>query len=988
VAATILEKLNLQLKKIQILKNDNHDNSYRFKSHLFMDGITNQVKNLLEEFAEDLYVYFFILNENQYQEFYSLFSGPNRLRLLKNLEDRDLSAILRHQKNYYKKSLLDVLTRNKENLEKGNTILNLDVIINCTPSENTSSYHFISFVDRAPSASTTQSSSKIVYEKVLEKINKTSNYRVPKTREEFFIDDKSAAARNGQPYSGPYHYHSESNPGMSGYIGWMAGHPTGQMGFKLKKEQVKNYKIQDLRNLKIDLKQIMQLKPRTLYQSTGNDLEKKTLNQNKTKKSNNFLIESVNNSIQANMAKIGMYVTKDTELTAHVKSTHNSGAEFLNNSYFGSIISIDKFLICQNNTTLGPFMNFHRRMGNDSIAMLLMGSSKILNFSVIRRKISNNSFEKNKKPGPKVSELSGDYAERRIISTTEISGVLRSAVNSRCSIEEVEIAEPITSEAPRDTRSISLKDYDLFHNYETGQYTYDVEITLEDGSEKFITKLYNKYKQARSELESYIKTMETPATFNNDGKIVLGSYNYETDRSEFTTNSTSPKIKSVLNNMTAQISGAYTFLTGLRRPGFDLEVLLSPQVYDPDVARIVMSETRKVEKELLRILNGVSPAKKTQGLEANFRQNHINGSASGLRGLVFIKNQTNIVHDLDSITGLLADCGNMLLNNSKLPSIGQVFSDQLQLDFLNSPGVTKKSELAMEPTRILQIKKMKYEISQENLTFARSSENTLPSISDNPSIKIMESINNIPAGVTEIINKANFLQLNNFEKDNLAVRVSSIKSLGQVPGVADHTDDYYAQVLLKGKSGISVDLGSNEMQSIDTPPGAATVRSEILKVIPDASDSVLDNLVNSFYTSKNREEFDIQIQQKFKDLISLQKTLGSIYSEMGEKLQAESEKFNNKIKEKDYEKVFLKGSDDEVSNYSFNSSKRGTFGEESFHVLLIVPGTLPRRLSVSDMITMIRSSARGSTGKVCFLKFVKNKSSNIRLINDGVTLRI
>ena len=285
---------------------------------------------------------------------------------------------------------------------------------------------------------------------------------------------------------------------------------------------------------------------------------------------------------------------------------------------------------------------------------------------------------------------------------------------------------------------------------------------------------------------------------------------------------------------------------------------------------------------------------------------------------------------------------------------------------------------------------MKYEISQENLTFARSSlpENTLPSISDNPSIKIMESINNIPAGVTEIINKANFLQLNNFEKDNLEVRVSSIKSLGQVPGVADHTDDYYTQVLLKGKSGISVNLGSNEIQSVDTTPGAATVKSEILKVIPDASDSVLDNLVNSFYTSKNREEFDIQIQQNFKDLISLQKTLGSIYSEMGEKLQAEAAKFNNKIKEKDYEKVFLKGSDDEVSNYSFNSSKKGIFGEESFHVLLIVPGTLPRRLSVSDMITMIRSSARGYTGKVCFLKFVKNKSSNIRLINDGVTLRI
>ncbi len=543
MATTILESLNLQVKKIQILKNDNHDDSYRFKSYLSVHGVTENTIKTSGEVFEDLYVYFFVLNDNQYQQYYNLFSGKERLRLLKNLEDRNFKNILGHQKKFYRKSLLEVVRENKPNLTKGHSVLDLDVIISCGSSKGTSSYHFLSFIDRAPSNTAPQSSGKIAYEKILERSSSGRSFVSPKTREEFFIDDKSALRQDGQPYSGPYHYHSESNPAPDGYVGWMAGHPKDKMGFKLKKEEVKNYKIQDLRNLKIDLKEVLQLKPKSLYQSTGTDLEKKTLSQNKTKKSNNFMIESINNSIQANMNQIGMYVTRDTELTAHVKSTHNTGAEFLNNSYFGSIISIDKFLICQNNTTLGPFMNFHRRMGNDSIAMLLMGSSKILNLSVVRRKISNTSFEKDAKPGPKTSELSGDYVERRIISTTEVSGFLKAVVNSRCSIEEVEMIEPTTLEGNGDVRSISLKDYDLFHNYETGQYTYDLEITLEDGSEKFITRLYNNYKKARLDLESYVRAMETPATFDSEGKITIGSYNYETRKSERVANSTPLKIK-------------------------------------------------------------------------------------------------------------------------------------------------------------------------------------------------------------------------------------------------------------------------------------------------------------------------------------------------------------------------------------------------------------------------------------------------------------
>ena len=947
---------------------------------------------LSKRYGNDYFLYFFILDDSQYSKFYDSLSGPNRSVFLKNLEDRSLDSIINSQKNYYKVSMFDIAKIQKiNNHPKRESRIDFETTMSYISKNKNSSLHLLCFVDTAPGINRKTTTSKIVYEKILHYDNNSKSFLVPKTRDVFLVNDPRSDANT--QYTGPYHYHSSNNPAPDGYVGWMAGHATGKMGLKLSKQQVKNYKIQDLRNLEIEIDNFDHAKPIVPFKSTGEDLEKKTSEKGTNIEKFKYLTDMINNSIQSELYKSKKYITEDTPLTAHVKVVKSKNQDFFNNSYFGSIINLDKFLICQNNTSLGHFINFHRRMGNEKIVRSIVGSSKILNFSVIRRAISDTSFDKKEKTGSNLKTNQDDYLEKRLISTTEVAGYLSPAINSRCSIEEIKIVEPVTLESNEDVRSVSLKDYDLFHNYNYGKFTYDVEIVLQDGSEKFITDLYEEFKKSREKLEDYINAIEIPITFDYEGTPTNGSYNYNTKMSEVDNLITPPQITEILNNMRLQISGAHNFLTGSPGPDMDLEVLLSPQLYDPDVAGIIKLEVRKIESELLKILNSTAPAKTTYENPSNLRTNSIKANASGLKGMVFIKNHTNIVHELDGLGGLVADCANDQVHKNLFLTAGDLFSDALQLNFMSSKnGGNKNSDLIMEPSAFVEISKMGYSIEQEGNLIMKSlpSRPLFPKLSDNPGIKINKVEDKVSGGVNVLLTKNTLRNLSNAQKENIMVKIASMRnSSDSVQAGQDKTSMAdYANNLLGGVSGVSVQLQSAIAEEIDLSSFAIIAKANISKIMPEVSEEIIDGIVQTLFYSKNLEEFDALIQDNYKDLISIKSTLKDIYIEMSLQIQQQEKIFDNKIKEKDYEKEFLEGEDEDTKNKNSVDSVKNNFEQQSFYAELIVPGLPPRKLSVVEMITILETTRDRLTGNRSFIRFVGNDSSKIKLINNGAILRV
>lgn len=990
MAVTSLNNLELQIKKILVLKNQEKDNSYRFKAFFCIMDTSGVELNLNNLPKQDYYVYFFILDDEQMRDFYKTISGPQRLRFLKNIEDQSLKSVIKNQKGVYKLSVSDLLKNKKFNRDTGNpSRLEFDIVVPRTGRRQQTGLHFVSFVDRTPSREKKLTTGPVVYEKILDFDQNTRTQRVPTKRHVFFIDDPKANTTNGMLYSGPYHYHSEDNPAPSGFVGWMAGHQSGEMGFKLQRREVKNYKVQDHRNLKIEIKKVTQLDPDIPFSPTGTGLEGKTMNQVISKKQSNFSIELINNSILANLNKNKVYVTNSTPATAHIRSLKDTGKDFLDSSYFGCVISIDKFLICQNNTSLGSFINFHRRIGNESLVKLMVDSSRMLNFSIIRRKNTPGSFEKKKKAGQNLDSNNQDYAEKRLVSTTEMSGRLQTVSNARCSIEEIRLVDPLANEANEDILSVSLRDYDLFHNYESGEFTYDVEMTIEDGSEKFINRLYKSFKLAREAMNAYFEEMSTPATYDSSGALSLGSYDYTRGQPEEKSKQFNTLATKTLKTMTLQVQGAHRFLTGESKKSFNLESLLAPPIFDPDTANVISLETKKLELELLNILNSVSPARKRKENPISFKTHSVKSGGSGLKGIVFIKNVTNVIHNLDQLNGLLADCTNMTNGKLPTPTAQQIFSDGDQLNFLNNvPASSSQPKLEMQPSRFLQIKRMRYLIQHEKDVFMGVLPHTqTPGISDNPGLKIVKVEDKSISGVSTVATKKELSSLSKSQKSNTMAKITAMKNLNLLPGIGDQSLDFYTNMTLKGMSGFSIELGDDLSSDFESPIPSRELHSELKKAVPSASDKVVNGLVDSFYKSKDAASLDKTIQEKFKNLISIKETLGNIYSDFSSRIIGDNKLFSNKIKEKNYEEIFLKGSDVQVSGYNLKAPPEDSFEEETFQVELVLPDSPSRKLTISEMIAMMESPANNSTNNFCFVKFVNNKSSKVKLINDGVIIK-
>ena len=984
------QSLQLRVEKIQVLKADETDQKQQFKCFFSIQGRERIINNLFFEKTR-VNIYFFIFSESNFVKYYNLLTSDRRFEFINNLQQRDTDKIASNQLGVFSMPLTNFIS-NKSDLEvKSNSslCLSFDFVIDYNSSRINQSRHLLAFIDTAESRLPNPLSS-VVYEKILDYDSVKNNLHVPTKREAFFIKDEKAGDLNGNIYDGKYHYHSKDAPTADGYVGWMASHEDGSMGFRLDKVQVDNYKTQDLRNLKKDIKQTTKLNSPKLYQALGKDLESQTLNSTSATADQNLLAELINNSIASNLNKNNSFIAPETSKMSFFRVSSNSGDRFLDFSYCGSVISINEFLIAQNNTALGPFINFHRRRGNESLARSIVKASKILNFSIIRKKTKDRSFAKKEKAGKNLEQLSQDLLERRLISTTDSGTGFVQIANSRSSIEEIKISNPLSSKANPDIRTVLLKDFDLFHNYDSGQFTYEIELTVQDGSGEFINKLYENFKNVRLQYEKYIEELSIPAYYDDRGNLLGGNYNYKSKKPSRTFTTTPPAARQVVDDLFMEMSGADIFLHGYSSNNTEIKKSLLPQVFDPDIASIILKQAKKVESQLLRILQTISPAHAAKNNEISTQKSKVSSSYSLPKGIFMLKQETKIVHDLDSLNNLVADCAPATTIGSEVRTIIQMFSDKDQLQFLNNPNsVSMMGQAEILPSKFCKIKKSRYEVKHENNITIKDSntlERKLILLSENPSIEIeKKQTNNVP-GLDTVALYSEYKQKSVFEKQKLDTIISAIRANSDLVGIKDSTMELFSKLTFTSESGLSIDLEQDKNEDLDLISAGTFLGQALDSASPDISDDLRAALVSSFFQAESRTQLEKDIEENFKSLISIKNSLGEAYSKLSIFSSLKQKMFTNKIRKVDFEKVFKEGSDKELSFVM--PQVKDNFEEESYNAELVVPGVGSKKLTPLEIVSLMEnSSAANSSSNLMFLKFNTYKSSKIRLINDGFVLR-
>lgn len=410
--------------------------------------------------------------------------------------------------------------------------------------------------------------SELVYDLLLDR--KDQGLETQSFRNVFYIEQKTDKGVVLEPYYGPAHYHGKSNPGPGGYIGWMAGLAGKDMGPKLEVRRVKNNKVLSIGD-RLQSPESLVFESRTGFPDapSGDVLESYV----RSITSRGELLDSsikMEKLIQASdfissVSGKNFMKTSDVSMnfvTAVSNQDPETGELTNENSNHSVVVGIDYYRLVRDRSNYGDILNFHENAGNESLVKRFLAASRILNLEVKRERVTNNPYNYNDNCSltyvtydlnePKVRLVNAqdrltisDVATRNLTQRNTSNAIYKNklieASSQLCSIKEVQLTEdmgavtdPITGigqpasfeEIPGYNRFFYIKDYDLFHNVQTGKYRHNLNLFVVDGVSNVLRATLKNLRQSVVEFLFYISQAEQPVIKDSFGSYVDGNYDY------------------------------------------------------------------------------------------------------------------------------------------------------------------------------------------------------------------------------------------------------------------------------------------------------------------------------------------------------------------------------------------------------------------------------------------------------------------------------
>ena len=900
----------LETKRISLSKPGKNLNILNIEVNFCLKTKSNFETGYGKDYLDSTYVYFLVLNNREFQKLYKSFNSKKRMQALKNIENNNIFNLRTKHQNFYRIPLSKVLKKvtNSNNKSQYNSNskkqYNSNVTISYKPEKNLysnpqqetgfNSLHLLAFVDNDFKKYSTQTNSDTNYDLLLEVDSQTGKLSIPKTRRSFFIDDQRYPRLNSRPYLGPAHYHSPSNPGPDNYIGWMVGHSRGTMGPKLKSEKIPNYKIHSESFANLMPKMTAPLSNYGASDTTGQKLENFSKNfKSKIEESVSFRT-LLSNSISSGQRKEQSFITKETPLTSYFR-TFSSGRSHLDSNYCGSVIGIDTLNLLRSKSILGGVVDFHVQRNNRSVINDILKYFQIYHLIIKRQKIDHDFLNVNSQKTKVPNNPRLNLQPKEIISTRDTSrGTVGSALNSKASLEQIPLVSLSGERPPAHVRNLSLKDYDLFHNYDHGKYTYSVEVTFDDAVLKYILEIQRNLNRIVPLLGQYIDIADFPATYDRSGRFLYGSFDKDANRQTKAFMKTKT-FNDVVSTAFSAYSKAYEFISGFKPEVESLKKQMMTANYNSKTSRLFVGKVIKLQNTILKILKKYVHYR--EGKNRTAAEVSLTGAQSySTLGLLRASSNTNIIHDISNISEFLIDNAPESAIKNEIPLFENLIQEML-------PYETLESSLNQEfiPSRYVDVQKSRYFIKEETTDIKRGASATTilqtKNISSQPSVA---TFNMEPGNTLEIMSKEDYDSLAGNQKFIFDTKISTLKSNRKNnSSLKDKPDEFFPSFLQTNNSSLTISAsGFSKSRSANDQE---KVFEQVLgKIIPDIDADMQSVIINSVYSSKDFKQFQETIDNTFKEQIALKKSLGVFYQNFNKYLSYNKILNRQRIEKLDY----------------------------------------------------------------------------------------
>lgn len=483
----------------------------------------------------------------------------------------------------------------------------------------------------------------MIYDLLLER---TESLRIPFYRNSMYL--------NSEPYYGPLHRHTEENPGPDGYIGWMAGPPGGDMGPKLDVITTRNYKvvssIYDRQNDESVFG--IGLNSSDPAGSTGDPLMSllnTMIDREQLLDESRRLTEMVRASSYAESKSKNNFMKSSDISATFVNSVASqdidTGAITNEGSHHASVVGIDYFKLVRDMSNYGDILNFHYYKSNTDLVERFLGSSKILDLTIFRDRVTNNPYSFNDTDSLDYKIYDLDEPSSKLVNTKDdqrirplrpgesgISGHLLPASTDLATVREIKLAtveqrSGLLQQVPGYNRFFHIKDYDLFHNINFGKYRYSMKLTLVDGVHKVIKDIMNSLEGAYFNISRFLDEASQPVIKDAQGVYVQGNFDYDLGR--FHPSFQNVDNTEMANSVRVAFGPAIELLTGQYPDDLvmhEIECAVNPLVADLDSINFLQVMLRDLIKSMRQILKANGDSSMPEDLK---KRGHTFSQSSG-----------------------------------------------------------------------------------------------------------------------------------------------------------------------------------------------------------------------------------------------------------------------------------------------------------------------------------------------------------------------
>ncbi len=841
----------------------------------------------------------------------------------------------------------------------------------------------------------------LVYDLLLERAE-NGRLTIPNFINAFFVDDPSAGMI---PYYGPAHYHGPNNS-ADGYVGWMAGHMEGEMGPRLTVHQVRNYKISSDVSFGAHRSIVGTPAANRLAAHAGSSrapagqevegflnsfFDQNTL-LDKQEKIRRMAIASLY-SDRINNLNVVQHGTANTAHINVIVDETNTAVPSLANSNHAFVLGINILDIIKSESSFGHIVNFHDERGNTSFVSEAVRYSKIAGIKITRRRVDSIPYSSNKLATPEYPRYNSEDTDMFLISSADETRSLNQRVFGRSrnsgpslglaaaetprgSIEEVEVLSfrnfLDSSSRPRTHhRHFLIKDFDLFHNVESGKYTYLLELILHDGTRDVISIMFNRLKDSLKDFQEYIKEASTAAVRNPAGDDYLhGNYDYLIgDHTPAFKNSTNFEntIKKAVDSYCEIVrfigstpvhysvkERLYNFLSPI---GVSLETL--HQFED------LLSSLASTLKDVL--YTGVE--KSFDGFISHGQEISVPDSPAHIQRQITVSSKTNVFIDAFSKTSVLADYSQ---TRGVFQSI--VSSQDLYLRLNSNPETFND----ITPSRYILCDPVAFKEKQVNVV---QKTGRRPEINSGR----MKDIEHRTEGHIQIISTfEDYSTSSPLRREFIDTKMNVLRKLdAENTAMAEKEESFFPQ-MLQTFSGLA--LGTSTGVSFTSPLSMARSLN-LFDNSPNMSEEVQEAICEAAYKGTDKDFFVNSISSTYKDLVQTRKQLGNLYDQMNKIFGLFDSIVSQGATNSNFKARFLGTGPGKVSrNINLPGS---TYDRDASTAFMVGPGVEKSTANLAIVLKQGRKMSTQTRKKFVILKYEpEREKDNIIPVNNVMMVEV